>query len=77
MLLELNFVFKEPKVVLLESNLVLLKICQKTPHMPNLDYFLKSFGHLKVLCKEKYQLAVNTIRVRVKNPQLSQKSIFS
>ena len=65
MVLELYFVFKEPKLVLLESNSVLLKICQNTHHMPNLDHFLLSEGHLQVLCKEKYRLAVDTIRFRL------------
>ena len=41
--------FKEQKLVLLESNLVLLQICPKTHHMPKLDHSLWSEGHLQVL----------------------------
>ena len=65
MLLELYFVYIEQKLVLLESNLVLLQICPKTHHMPKLDHFLLSEGHLQVLHKEKYRLAVDTIRFRI------------
>ena len=41
------------------------RIRQKTPQMPNLDHFLLSDGHLKLLCKQKYRLPVHTIRFRV------------
>ena len=57
--------FIEQKLVLLESNLVLLQICPKTHHMPKLDHSLLNEGHLQVLRKEKYELAVNTIRFRI------------
>ena len=57
--------FIEQKLVLLESNLVLLQICPKTHHMPKLDHSLLSEGHLQVLRKKKYRLAVDTIRFRI------------
>ena len=62
---EQKLVLLESNLVLLESNLVLLQICRKTHHMPKLDHSLWSEGHLQVLRKEKYRLVVDTIRFRI------------